>query len=193
MTRTLRQRKSDLRRALAARIDALAPAVRQRHDTAIRNRALALPELAAAGACLGYVPLPDEIDTLPLVQTLLERGVHLGLPRVEAEAGAMAVHAVTDLHGDLATGTYGVREPRADLPRIAPDTLDVILVPGRAFATDGRRLGRGAGYYDRFLAGAPALRVALAYEEQILDDVPADEHDLPVHVLITPERILRIA
>ncbi|MFW5858062.1 MAG: 5-formyltetrahydrofolate cyclo-ligase, partial [Planctomycetota bacterium] len=77
MTRTLRQRKSDLRRALAARIDALAPAVRQRHDAAIRNRVLALPELAAAGACLGYVPLPDEIDTLPLVQTLLERGVRL--------------------------------------------------------------------------------------------------------------------
>jgi 5-formyltetrahydrofolate cyclo-ligase len=185
---SLSDEKQARRRAVAARIDALAPAVRTRHDAALRNAFLALPAVAGAGLVFGYAPLADEVDVLPLLQALRDRGVRVGLPRVDGDA--LVLHEIGDLDRDLARGVYGIREPRADLPHVDPAAIDVVLTPGRAFDTAGNRLGRGGGYYDRFLATTPARRIALAYEEQILPDVPAGPDDLPVHLVVTPQRLI---
>lgn len=87
----------------------------------------------------------------------------------------------------LAAGRYGIREPLPDAPEIAPAEIDVWLVPGLAFTTDGKRIGYGGGYYDRFLANASkaAESVAIAYPFQILADLPTSPHDIHVSSVLT--------
>ncbi|MEM7251138.1 MAG: 5-formyltetrahydrofolate cyclo-ligase [Pseudomonadota bacterium] len=98
---------------------------------------------------------------------------------------------------EVAPGRWGIPEPspavQADPKRrVAPGDIDFVVVPGVAFTTQGERLGNGAGYYDRFLNQTDALRVAVAFESQIVDSLPLEPTDLPVHLLVTELRIIRI-
>ncbi|MBQ8285168.1 MAG: 5-formyltetrahydrofolate cyclo-ligase [Thermoguttaceae bacterium] len=93
----------------------------------------------------------------------------------------------------LTSGAFGIWEPVPDASRlVAPDAFDVVLVPGLAFDLDGGRLGRGAGFYDRFLATLPPKTrlVGVALDEQIVDKAPRDAFDLPVDALATPSRLV---
>ncbi len=85
---------------------------------------------------------------------------------------------------------YGMLEPAADLPLVDPAALDVVLVPGVAFDRQGRRMGLGGGYYDRFLPTTPALRVGVAYDCSLTDELPCDERDQHVDWVITPTQII---
>ena len=111
-------------------------------------------------------------------------------PTLDRQSGA-------PIFDDLTPSTFGILEPRPELqsdPRniVAPEEFDVVLAPGLAFDLQGRRLGRGAGFYDRFL---PKLRndafvVGLCYEEQIVEQTPVDNLDFRVHAVATPNRIV---
>jgi 5-formyltetrahydrofolate cyclo-ligase len=94
---------------------------------------------------------------------------------------------------DLAPGYCGILEPAADAAPASPDEFDVILVPGIAFDQSCCRLGHGGGFYDRLLPQlAPgALTIGIAFDEQVVDSLPREEHDVPVDVLVTPTRVLR--
>jgi len=100
---------------------------------------------------------------------------------------------VKDFEKELALGDLGVYQPREEFYRIvSPDELDLVIIPGVAFNKRGDRLGRGGGYYDRFLK---QLRkqvpiVALAFEVQIVEDIPLEESDMPVDFIITEQRII---
>ena len=82
-------------------------------------------------------------------------------------------------------GPYGIREPAATLPVVAPRDLDVMLVPGVAFDPRGNRLGYGGGYYDRVLAARPCLTIGIAWTFQVVDAVPMEPWDQPVDALLT--------
>jgi 5-formyltetrahydrofolate cyclo-ligase len=189
---SLRDAKQNLRRRIAARIGAMDPSAREAADAKLREELARLPERHAGLATLGYAPLSDEVNLWPILADLQAAGGVVVLPRVEPGGGGMRLHRIDDLDADLEAGTLGIREPRRDRPVLQPGDLDLVLVPGRAFDLSGTRLGRGGGYYDRLLARTRALRVALLYDEQLVEAVPADEHDLPVHVLITPTRTVRV-
>ena len=92
----------------------------------------------------------------------------------------------------LRKGEYDIPEPDTD-ERCSPPELDVVLLPGRAFDRNGNRLGRGAGFYDRFMAadGFRAVRCGLAFACQLLPEIPHDETDLPAHVLVTEYETIR--
>ena len=94
----------------------------------------------------------------------------------------------------IAAGAYGIREPISN-EAFPPEQIDLIVVPAMAFGADGARLGRGGGFYDRFLS-QPDLRAAtcgLAFHEQVLDAVPTGEHDCPVMVVVTDKEVLRFS
>lgn len=134
---------------------------------------------------LGYIPLADE-PQISSIWLSLER---FYLPRMLA-GGGMEACVVADLEQDLERGAFGVMEPKGKQHIIQPSEVELIIVPGRAFSITGQRLGRGKGYYDRFLSRSKALKVALAYDFQVVDELPVEEHDQAVDYIITQTRII---
>ena len=122
---------------------------------------------------------PDVLDPWP-------QGKNVALPRVAGEG--LSLHLV-ESSDELRCGAFGILEPVEDAVP-AGDSFDLILVPGLAFDERGRRLGRGKGYYDRFLATATGLRVGVCHDFQIVDSVPREAHDLAMDFLVTPTRVI---
>ena len=91
---------------------------------------------------------------------------------------------------ELEPGAYGLPEPGKGCAVIAPEEIDLVLVPGTAFDAQGRRLGQGGGYYDRFLSGTRALRVGVCHGFALVDHVPAQAHDLNMDYILTPDAVI---
>jgi len=171
--------------ARAARC-ALEPEICRAAALALAENLLALPELAIATVVLAYGATPEEIDPAPAVERLRSCGATIVFPRIEAP-GVLGLHMV-DSSTELVAGPFGLTEPTADAPRVEPRDIDAVVVPGVAFDERCWRLGYGGGYYDRLL---PLLRddcarIGVAYDEQVLEAIPAQEHDVRLHVVVTP-------
>ena len=184
--------KGEARRCALAAREALPQAERERLSAALCARALELPELDAAATVMLFASIRSEPDTLPLVDWVLRSGRALCLPRILAPR-RMAAFRVRDLAADLTPGTWRIPEPREGLPEVAPETIDLVFVPGSAFDEQGRRCGYGGGFYDNFLVrtrpGTP--RAALAFEVQLVPHIACEPHDLPVSIIVTERRVIR--
>ncbi|MEU5040375.1 5-formyltetrahydrofolate cyclo-ligase [Streptomyces griseorubiginosus] len=191
--------KRGLRREyLAVRSRLTADDVREA-ASALAGRALGLPELAQARTVAAYVSVGSEPGTLTLLDALRERGVRVLLPALlpdndldwGAYTGEGSVARVQ--HG----GKMALFEPAGE--RLGPDAVtgaDVVLLPGLAVDGRGMRLGRGGGSYDRVLArleraGARPALVVLLYDTEVVAEVPAEAHDRPVHLVVTPSGVRR--
>ena len=189
---SLRHAKQSLRgRVLAAR-DELSPQARAAEGSAIRERIQALSSFARARCVLVTLPFRSEWDTRPLVDDALRAGKRVVVPRVDREARVLRLHAIGDTHRDIVAGYFGTPEPRPTLPIVEPADVEWVLVPGVAFDAQGRRLGYGAGFFDRLLPSIPdaSPKIAGALHVQIVDEVPAGPLDHRVDAIATPTRLL---
>jgi 5-formyltetrahydrofolate cyclo-ligase len=147
-----------------------------------------------AGTVALFCGTREEIDTEIVIRHALAEGKTVLLPRLRDDAGGkstMFLAAIRDYDRDLIEGAFGILEPRGDLPEEASPRPDLILVPGTAFDERGGRVGRGKGFYDRFLEGQTGTRAGLAFEVQILrKKLPLEAHDQLLDALVT-ERKLR--
>lgn len=134
----------------------------------------ALPEYAGASTVMAFVGAKGEPDTDPLFARLAAEGRRLVLPRIED--GRIVPIAYTG--GEMTTSRFGISEPVGD--EFDVQAIDLVVVPGLAFTLDGRRLGYGGGFYDRFLPTVVAPNVGVCFAEQVLDDLPALAHDVRV-------------
>ena len=179
---------------LRARMRAARAAIpeRQRPEAAVRVAAgvLLYLEGVTPRGVLGYCASPEEIDPSVLVRLLRESQVPVAFPRV-CGPGELALHW-SELE-DLQPGYCGLLEPTAGMAGADPEAIDVVLVPGVAFDLHGHRLGMGGGFYDRLLANLPpeVMKIGLAFDEQIVEAVPREQHDVVLDAVITPRRILR--
>jgi len=132
-----------------------------------------------------YSAKGSEVDTRSIDTRARELGLVVAYPRVVASERVLAFHAVE--RDALAPSRFGLHEPSADAPQVDLTEIAVFLVPGLAFDRAGGRLGWGRGHYDAtFTAASPnALRVGLAYECQLIDQVAREAHDVALHILIT--------
>lgn len=138
----------------------------------------------------GYAHVREEVETRSIIEYWLGHGQHkLALPYC---LGRALRFVAIERWSDLQPGRFGVPEPaelfREDSTRmVAPEQCDVIIVPGVAFTRRGDRLGHGQGYYDRYLAVTrpDAMRIALAFECQLVDELPTEPHDYRVDVIVT--------
>lgn len=184
------QTKRRLRREIEAKLSALTDEEYHESNALIQRRFLNLDRVRRAKTIMIYASFAREAATFPLIEALFKTGKTVSLPRC-IPGNDLAAGVVSDLD-QLVPGCFGILEPSATVPSIEPEALDLIVVPGLAFDRYGHRLGRGAGYYDRFLSRTPArtFKLGLAYDFQILHLIPTAGHDIPMDGLLTPSLYL---
>lgn len=183
--------KPVLRKTVLGRRDTMDPGTRTALSRAIVNDLFGLSAYRRSGTVMAYAGFGSELQTDEFMLHSLDQGKTLLLPRVNRRKRALDIYEVRDPGRDLEEGTWGIREPRPDrCARVDPDIIDFVLVPGLAFDAQGGRLGYGGGFYDRLLASTLSTRtwlVAGAFEAQMVDQVPLDEHDVPMDVVVTED------
>lgn len=182
MEETVRERKKQLRREISALLKALPEPYRKAAGESITKQVLALPEYRAARSVFLYIAMPTEPDTAAIVRAALFDGKDVYVPKCMSKTEMSAVRIKST--DDLAPGAYGILEPVDCSETIEPDALDLILVPCVSASKDGRRLGHGAGYYDRFLEGNADKTVCLCFSKALSDDIPTDANDVPMRRVI---------
>ena len=181
--------KSELRALSKERNATLLPSERAGIDKRIKEKFLSLP-IEKGEKVFIYISFGDEIDTLGVAEELLLRGVSVYVPLCHGK-GEMDAVRIGSL-SELSAGMYGIPEPSHSGEKISPSSLSLIVVPGVAFGEDRSRLGRGAGYYDRFISAAENARtVALCREINLYKTVPCEAHDECVDMIITEEKIIK--
>lgn len=166
-------------------------AAKQRHESQLASMSqtvceLLVPRLSDARVVMAYWPLPDEVDIRQLLDRLVAAGRQVVLPRVTGD-DTMELRCYTS-SADLREGAFHIQEPTGVLFEDY-DAVDVALIPGMAFDAAGRRLGRGRGYYDRFLAQHPLRRtIGVCFPFQQVAQVPADSHDIAMDELVYKEK-----
>ncbi|HEY0551695.1 MAG TPA: 5-formyltetrahydrofolate cyclo-ligase [Verrucomicrobiae bacterium] len=140
-----------------------------------------------ANSILGFAPLSDEPDMMPLLEESWASNKRVALPRYDADSSVYAACAVST-RNEISPGNFGLLEPVAGCPVVPLNQLDFILVPGVAFDLAGRRLGRGKGFYDRLLAGVHGHKCGVAFDAQIVAHLPEEPHDIRVDSILTPTR-----
>ena len=188
----LRDAKRAVRERVLAARDALPLPLRAAAATAIAARMVALSSWTNARTVLLTLAFRSEWDTLPLARAALAAGKTVAVPRVDSGARMLELRVIRDPLADVVLGYQGIPEPRLECPLVAPGAIDWVLVPGVAFDRSGGRLGYGGGFYDRLLplVAANAARIAGAYDLQVVAQVPAAPHDLPVDAIVTETRTL---
>ena len=181
--------KKALRETMRAMRKALPEEAQRRAGEAVCRRILAFAPYQKAACVMAYIACRGELDLAPAIKAILSSGKTLALPRCEAP-GVMTARRITSL-SQLVPGTFGLMEPAESAEIVPPEEIGLILVPGTAFDRACNRLGQGGGYYDQFLKQTNAVRVGICHDMALLDQVPREEHDIPMDAVITPETMLR--
>jgi len=184
--------KKQVRQGVRTAVAALTEPQRREASRLACERIEALPMFTAARMLMLYLSLPGEADCTPLILRRFQLGRPVCVPRVDWTRRTMeAVQIASLAESELDVGKHGVRAPRTGTA-IARSHIDAVIVPGMAFDVRGWRLGRAGGFYDRFLAGlAPGtLTIGLAFDCQIVDELPVAPHDVPVRMVVTERRVI---
>lgn len=182
------ENKIALRASLRAELRALAAEARTSASAKLCARVRASAAWNDARAVLLFFPVASEPDISPLLADALAAGKLLALPRFDPAANDYVAARVIDPVRELATGPFQVREPVAACPAVPLNRLDLTLVPGLGFDARGQRLGRGKGHYDRLLAGFTGMKIGVAFDFQIVAEVPREPHDIALDAVVTPTR-----
>ena len=162
---------------------------------------LGMEEMKKAYNVLMYCSVGSEPGTLAVIERLFRTSKKVCLPLCtdldenghrSGDLYAMEARIIRSFD-DLAPGAYGIPEPKAGTELMKPEDLDLIVLPCVACDRSFRRIGHGAGYYDKYLSlvGRKCFKVALCYEKLLFDEVPAEDHDMPVDAIVTEETVHR--
>jgi 5-formyltetrahydrofolate cyclo-ligase len=185
----IQNRKAELRTAALTLRDALPPAIRQAAAETVAKRPLPVP-VTPGMIVSAFSPLKTEINPLPLLRKFAEAGASLALPCIAGRGHPLIMRAWA--FGDaMASGQWGIREPMADAPEVAPD---IVIVPLACFDRAGQRIGYGAGYYDMTLhklrTQKPITAIGVAYASQETGRVPATERDERLDLVLTEREVI---
>jgi 5-formyltetrahydrofolate cyclo-ligase len=188
MTTEIRAAKSALRKQVRAELKRMTPEERAAASAQARAALAAQVLWQQAQSILFFAPLPEELDVWPLLAEALSATKKVALPRFVAETRTYVACQIQNPETDLEVGHFGIREPGQQCARLSSNRLDLILVPGVAFDLEGRRLGRGKGYYDALLTAVRGTACGVAFDQQIVTEIPVEPHDVRVNCLLTPTR-----
>lgn len=175
------EKKKILRKIIKVRVSAISPEERKKREEILHNNLFSMPEFVAARTVMLFANLPDEIDTFSLIDKCIAMGKKVFLPVINGDD-----MTACEFTGEYRVGRYDIKEPiTPHSSPLTPHSMDFVLVPGVAFSPNGYRLGRGKGYYDKFLSKQTDLfTVGVCFREQFFLDIPIEPHDIPMHKVI---------
>src|SRR6187455_1480327 len=185
--------KSALRRQLRDVLGSMPESERHLKSVSACRLVATCEEFHNARVVMLYLSMPTEIDTASLALKCWQNNKSVVVPKVSWDQRRMLPVEISSLK-DAMTMTGPVREPVSGKP-IPLDLIDLVIVPGLGFTNKGYRIGRGMGFYDRFLAQPEFLGVScgLAFSEQVINDLPILDHDVPLSMLASDTGLLRFA
>lgn len=182
--------KQQIREAVSARRKALDSDWVKNTSAEIVENIQHLPAFRAAGTVALYMSFGKEVQLDELFPVCWTAGKRTCIPVYNDLLKHYEMAEITP-DTEFHIGHYGIREPRS--PTLIPlQEIDLIVIPGLAFDAQGNRLGRGGGFYDRMLSGFKGARIAVAFDVQILDRIPVDELDQPVHAVVSEIKVLNV-
>lgn len=191
---TARARKQELRAAALRKRRSIGPEELAALSALVEANVLSLKEYKDARVMISYCAKDDEVQTLTVIERALAEGKRVAVIVTDVTSKTLSFSELKSLE-ELAPGPFGIPEPKPG--HLRPVTIaqaDIILVPLVAWDEKGHRLGYGAGYFDRALAGTRKIRkVGLALESQRLPHVPESMHDVPLDIIVTEKRVVRPA
>lgn len=184
--------KKELRQKLRQAVETLSPESLHTQSVKACNLLMSTPEYSHAEIVMVFLSLPNEVDTTSLVLHCWRDRKRVLAPKVSWEQRRMLPIEIRSLSDDVSQSPMGIREPAQGMP-IPVALIDLVVVPGLGFDQHGNRIGRGRGFYDRFLAHPDWHGVAcgLALEQQVVDEVPISEFDMQVDMLVTDAAVRR--
>ena len=178
--------KKALRKEILAGLKSQAPGERKEKNTIIKNKVFSLPEFRKAKNIMCYISLDTEVDTREIIKDSLKQGKRIFAPVIKGDNLGLA--EVKCMDSDLERGPTGVLQPENEAnSSFRARSIEIVIVPGIAFDRNGARLGRGKGYFDRFLSKLPntVKTIALGFDFQIKKSIPVSSRDIPVDLVIT--------
>jgi len=162
--------------------------IKKSQDVALKFFELA--EIKGENHFAAYLPINNEVDTRKIIDELIQKGSNIFVP---AFLTTNNDYLFTGFDGwqNLEEGPKGILQPKSFKP-IDPSFIEVAILPGLAFSKEGVRLGYGKGVFDKLLSKSKALRIGLAYDFQIVDEIPQEKHDLVMDLVVTEERVIRL-
>jgi 5-formyltetrahydrofolate cyclo-ligase len=184
--------KSTIRTSILSQRNAMHLSESIKKSALIKEHLFGLEEFERAHTVLFYVSYGSEVATHEMIQACLASGKQVVVPCTDAKNRKLSLSELRRWD-DLCVGAYHIQEPRVECRCEVPfDAVDLVIVPGIAFDCAGHRIGHGMGYYDRLLSeNARTLKIGLAFELQLVEEIPAEHHDVSLDMIITEKRIIR--
>ncbi len=153
----------------------------------IHDRLFNLQQYRNAKTIMFFVSFNSEVNTHKMIKDALKNKI-IVVPKVVQHEIEPSI--ILDFDSLIQSGRFGILEP-IELMKISYKNIDLVLVPGIAFDKNGHRIGYGFGFYDKFLAKVPkAVKIGLCFDFQVVDEIPREEHDVPVDLIVTEERVI---
>lgn len=178
--------KAALRQQFLERREEVSLEDRNRWSEKITQKVLEHEKYRAARVIFTFVSFRSEVNTHTLIQQSLALGKRVFVPVIDVKEKCLHAVEIADF-SSLQPGFRGILEPSSLSEKANPEEIDLCLIPGAVFAKNGYRIGYGGGYYDRFLpyVNQNAYRLGVAFQFQLVDEVPFEKHDIPVHETLT--------
>jgi len=187
--------KQELRREIIKKRDSLPHEERIEWSRTICDTLRGLLEFQEAKVVHFFLSMRSEVMTEGAIREALAAGKTVVVPVIDKKHGHLSLSRIRDYDQELTITTHGILEPRPKFYNFIPlKEVDLMVLPGVAFDVQGHRLGYGAGYYDRLLKAEEErpLLIALAFETQIVDEIPVGDHDIRMDKIITEERVIEV-
>lgn len=185
----IRDEKEQLRKVIKKKRSSLGTAYCKKSDSSIAEQVISSAEYGSADTIFCYVSKVGEVNTFPILKAALKDGKKVCVPRC-GERGSMSAFQIKDF-SDLQRGKFGILEPDGQCAYIAPEEIDLVLVPCLACDKNGNRIGYGGGYYDRYLKQGIFIKMSLCRSCQMIESIPAEETDCRMDMVVNERMMIR--
>lgn len=189
--------KKFLRQEILNRRYSLSGEELDKRSAEILNKLLSMDIYCSSSVIMCYMDFRNEVKTGDFIRTSLLNGKRMAVPVISLDMNrekAIIPCEIYDVEHELEKSTFGILEPKKELRRVlSPESIDIVVVPGIVFDLRKYRIGYGAGYYDRFLntVRENCVKIGVAFDFQILNEIPAEEHDVRLDMIITEKRVIK--